>query len=738
MHHLLTIFAALAAAPLAFAQPCPGEWQPGEGTAGINGTVWASTAWDPDGDGPLPTLLVVGGTFTIAGKTAVNNIAAWNGSDWLALGSINGQVRALTVFNGELVASGGPTPASSTVLRWTGSQWIAIGDARGMISALTVFDGELVALGISTLARTSPGVARWDGAQWHFLGADTIGSLGTALAVYQGSLYAVGVRIAGAPPLLSCLQKWTGTSWIDVSAPIAGAGATLCVFQDALYVGGMLNTNAAPFLQGFIARFDGANWTIVPSSNAAKGAYAMAVSNGRLFVGGQYSTSDTNLRNVAAWDGSAWDNLDGGLGDSTTFVRTLTAINGVVFAGGELGFSDIRRVRNIAQWNGSEWKSVGPGLNGSGPVLVQNQTLYRAAEWLSTGNNTEGLFLQRWTPHGWQTLGQPLNLFVSDLESFGDSIIAAGSFTAVGGLPSLRIAQFINGWWQPMSIGMNSQVRAVSVVGSTLYAGGQFTLADNLPAKYVARWTGSAWEAFGDALSSNVAALCEFNGDLIAGGEFTTAGSLTVNRIARWDGQAWNALGSGFNGPVYALRVFEGALVAGGTFTKSGTQDLYHIARWDGSDWQAFDAGVGLDVAALHVHQGKLIAAGVASSPSTDVRRWTGSTWESLNASTDGTISSMASHLNDLVLSGSFINLNGAVSARVARWRSCESCPSDFNADWIVNDDDFASFVASYSILDCADESMVPGCPADLNLDGFVDDADFVAFVGGYNELLCP
>jgi hypothetical protein len=33
---------------------------------------------------------------------------------------------------------------------------------------------------------------------------------------------------------------------------------------------------------------------------------------------------------------------------------------------------------------------------------------------------------------------------------------------------------------------------------------------------------------------------------------------------------------------------------------------------------------------------------------------------------------------------------------------------------------------------------MPAGCPSDLNADGVVDDADFILFVAGYNELVCP
>ena len=56
------------------------DWQPGEGIPGLNGAVNATTTWS----GPQGEWLVVGGSFSLAGETPVNNIAAWDGASWHA------------------------------------------------------------------------------------------------------------------------------------------------------------------------------------------------------------------------------------------------------------------------------------------------------------------------------------------------------------------------------------------------------------------------------------------------------------------------------------------------------------------------------------------------------------------------------------------------------------------------------------------------------------------------------
>ena len=93
------------------------------------------TVWDPDGPGPLPPVVVVGGSFTVAGSVVANNIAAWNPAtgQWSALGvGTNSTVRALSILpSGELVVGGEFTAAGSVIAQhvalWNGARWSRLG-----------------------------------------------------------------------------------------------------------------------------------------------------------------------------------------------------------------------------------------------------------------------------------------------------------------------------------------------------------------------------------------------------------------------------------------------------------------------------------------------------------------------------------------------------------------------------------------------------------------------------------
>jgi hypothetical protein len=81
------------------------SWQPLG--SGLNFLVYALCVFDPDGPGPVPDLLIAGGSFSMAGGQPASCIAAWDGAQWMPLGpGTSGTVRALTVWNNTLVAGG--------------------------------------------------------------------------------------------------------------------------------------------------------------------------------------------------------------------------------------------------------------------------------------------------------------------------------------------------------------------------------------------------------------------------------------------------------------------------------------------------------------------------------------------------------------------------------------------------------------------------------------------------------
>ncbi|MCK5125352.1 MAG: hypothetical protein KAR42_03770 [candidate division Zixibacteria bacterium] len=82
--------------------------------------------------------LYVGGLFSTAGSTSVNNIASYTLSGWQACGTgthnvANGHIKDLTVFDNKLIAGGyfssmGGVSNTTRIAAWDGTSWSALGE----------------------------------------------------------------------------------------------------------------------------------------------------------------------------------------------------------------------------------------------------------------------------------------------------------------------------------------------------------------------------------------------------------------------------------------------------------------------------------------------------------------------------------------------------------------------------------------------------------------------------------
>lgn len=170
-----------------------GAYLPNEATRAItlarhvarwNGTSWAAlgtglgvSPHTSDGETVCALVrlsngdLVAGGLFASTGVMIVNNIARWNGTSWVPLGTgTNWAVRALAVLpNGDMVAGGEFTEidgiSANYIARWDGTSWHPMGaGTNGAVRALQVLpDGQLVVGGDFTTAgeHVSAYLARW-------------------------------------------------------------------------------------------------------------------------------------------------------------------------------------------------------------------------------------------------------------------------------------------------------------------------------------------------------------------------------------------------------------------------------------------------------------------------------------------------------------------------------------------------------------------------------------------------
>ncbi len=670
---------------------CTPSWVPGAAVAGVDGVVNASTWWDPDGAGPTPTRLVIGGSFTMVGSMPVHNLAMWEpvSGAWSPVGGgLVGSVSALAVSSGGALVVGGYFGWAGSLYvgnlaSWNGTTWSSLGsNGFGSVTALVVMpNGDIMA---AVRLQAESAVFRHAGNGWNEIGrmwaSGWVPTVTSLVAMPNGDLVAAGWFTSIGWASIRTVARWDGSGWTALGSGVDGSwfgpnpqvNALLVEPGGDLVVGGNF-TSAGGVPAPGIARWNGSAWSAVGTGFSLSVGAFHRMANGDLVAGGFTSTGSYN---VARWDGVAWTPLGIGVGQAPVvsvlnagapIVRTFATLpTGDLFAGGLFRTAGSHAANSIARWDGSDWSGMLAGTNGP-----MRSVLMLAA----------------------------------------DDYVVGGDFTAVAGVPARSIARCRNGVWSPLGVGFGSSVptRAASVralarlPNGDYVAAGDFDSAGGAPVGRIACWNGTAWTPLGAGVDGRVNALVVMpNGDLVTGGAFTHAGNGVANGIARWDGAAWSPLGSGVgNSPnlydplaVHSLLVrANGSLVVGGLFSTAGGSPAWYIARWDGAAWSSIGAGMYGSVyfnsspgvfALAETASGDLIAGGrftTAGTVAADlIARWDGTNWSAMGQGlwgsdpyTRGVHAILPLPNGDLLVGGSFGYSSGPYN--VARWNGVAWSP---------------------------------------------------------------
>ncbi len=408
--------------------------------------------------------------------------------------------------------------------------------------------------------------------------------------------------------------------------------------------------------------------------------YGLASFGNHLYVGGDFATAGgLSSPHVARWDAEGgWLAFDAqGSYVSSTSVKAIVEFGGQTIVAGKFDWGSGRR--NIARWDGAAWQPLWAGLDGVVEALaVYGGQLYAAGHF----RNADAVpveFIARWDGAAWSDVAGGLHGPALALAVYGGELVVTGAFPMAGDVPVARIAAWNGTSWHGFGSGMafGSGGAALLAVGADLYVAGNFFEAGGVSVRNIARWDGAAWSNLGLGVSGEIKALAVYGGAVVAGGTFFEAGGADVNNAARWNGSRWTALGAGVAGRIDRLVVHDGYLVAGGDCAVAGNRRVNGLARWDGADWQPVDAGRGLDnnyVRALAVHDDVLYAGGTFRSgggapyPLNAVAAWTGDGWDDLGSGLNGACNAMCSYGSRLVAGGSFTSAGGVPAARIAAW----------------------------------------------------------------------
>ena len=368
--------------------------------------------------------------------------------------------------------------------------------------------------------------------------------------------------------------------------------------------------------------------------------HAIALRGNDVFVGGQFQVIGRAWAwySVARWDGTTWHDLVSE-GSNGTVKALAFGPSGVLYAGGSFDKIGGVTTGGIAAWDGSNWNVLGGGLFYDVKAIAVDPAgnLYVAGTNLVAPLSPQRLM--RWNGTTWTPLGNWLGeIYCLAWDPALSVLYAGGTFTSVDGGPANRVARWDGSSWTPLGAGVEpGMVFALAPdSGGVLYAGGTFQSSGGKTIRYLGKWdtTSGQWTDLGFAPTNTVRALLLKNGNLHVGGNFLYA-------VCQPRFKAWYPMGDVAD--VYCLALHpSGAIYAGGGFDVAHGVVAHSIAKWDGSIWSALGASESVSdrvEALVSDSAGNVYLAGAfgwAGLQSTDqVAKWNGSTWEFFSASYD-------------------------------------------------------------------------------------------------------
>ncbi len=377
---------------------CVAGVDPSIGQPGLNSSVFALTTYD-DGTGEA---LYAGGFFTLAGGSSASRLARWDGKTWQDVGGgLTGpgaaSVRALLVIDDgdhdSLIVGGNFIQAGKTavknVARWDGTAWSSLGDGLiHRVRDLEIFDdGTGPALYAATdIGNESGGVWKFDGEAWSVVGGGITTPSGMVLALEvfdDGSgprLIAGGIfTIAGGQDAF-LIAQWNGQSWSPVGIGVNEGVFSLKSFDDgngpAVFAGGtFLEAGGSPAIHA--ARWDGSQWSNLGNEDPQEFfgiICAMAIfdygDGPALYLTGADGFGPEPL---FRWTGGpSWNVVTDDLNGTVMAITQFDDGSGpALYLGGNLFEAGGEAVNFIARWTDCPMNTPGD-LNGDGTVGIED------------------------------------------------------------------------------------------------------------------------------------------------------------------------------------------------------------------------------------------------------------------------------------------------------------------------------------------------------------------------------
>ncbi len=206
-----------------------------------------------------------------------------------------------------------------------------------------------------------------------------------------------------------------------------------------------------------------------PSQNDGNGIFAVAEFDGKLFMGGLFSSIHGQPRtSIIGWQGEQYEHAPGAFTSAARIVRDLVVYDGRLIAAGnepDLG--------HVAVWDGTAWSAMGQGFpERTWALAIHDGSL------LAGGQSME---VKRWNGETWLLFGELFNGHVYSMAVHNGVLYAGGAFSATqGGTPLPGgLARWNGTAWEAVAGGLNGTVWVLRTDPVGLLIGGAFSATED-------------------------------------------------------------------------------------------------------------------------------------------------------------------------------------------------------------------------------------------------------------------
>lgn len=267
--------------------------------------------------------------------------------------------------------------------------------------------------------------------------------------IFGNALYAIFIGDSIGCQAIHHLAKWENNQWVDMNQQFFENGYDIDPnyiknFDSVLIVCGTFDSIETKSAQG-IAFFDGNSWDTIYSCPLFTNTY-LSIKPSLMYQGKLIAVNylvDTlgEKQFLSFWNGSCWEKYTSAFSDISSGFD-LIEYKSELYACGAFNLSHDPQApgNSIARWNGSRWDDLEGGVrmtNSFYPGLIRGMTIYHDELYVvgvfEMAGNISANNIAKWDGTKWCSLGNNFDNPIRCISVFHDSLFIGGGFSTIDG-----------------------------------------------------------------------------------------------------------------------------------------------------------------------------------------------------------------------------------------------------------------------------------------------------------------